>query len=63
LPTKDELNILYKNKEEIGGFAIGGYWSSTEGGNNNAWEQAFFDGYQGNYLKNATFYVRAVRAI
>jgi len=28
LPTKDELDILYKNK--IGGFADGYYWSSTK---------------------------------
>jgi len=30
LPNKDELNILYKNKDKIGGFANSSYWSSTE---------------------------------
>ena len=30
LPTKDELNILYENKDKIGGFASNNYWSSTE---------------------------------
>ncbi|MDC0100187.1 DUF1566 domain-containing protein [Crocinitomicaceae bacterium] len=29
LPTKDELNVLYENKDEIGGFSPGAYWSST----------------------------------
>ncbi|MDA8669523.1 DUF1566 domain-containing protein, partial [Flavobacteriales bacterium] len=29
LPTIYELNILYKNKDKIGGFALDGYWSST----------------------------------
>ena len=30
LPTKDELNTLYQNKDKIGGFANSGYWSCTE---------------------------------
>jgi len=29
LPTKDELNVLYENKDEIGGFSPRTYWSST----------------------------------
>ncbi len=63
LPTKDELNMLYENKEEIGGFADNYYWGSTEFGNDYAWELFFLDGVQ--YLssgKNNTNYVRAVRA-
>jgi len=62
LPTKDELNMLYKNKEEIGGFASIYYWSSTEGGTNYAWIQDFTNGYQFNSYKSTTNYVRAVRA-
>ena len=27
LPTKDELNLLYQNKDKIGGFAYDYYWS------------------------------------
>jgi len=42
LPSKDELNELYKNKDKIGGFANIQYWSSTEG--NNA--QEFSTGFQ-----------------
>jgi hypothetical protein len=29
LPTKDELNVLYENKDEIGGYSPRTYWSST----------------------------------
>ena len=62
LPTKDELNMFYENKQEIGGFANFYYWSSTEVDNSNAWLQYFIAG--GQYLgsKNANGYVRAVRA-
>jgi hypothetical protein len=38
LPSKDELNLLYKNKDAVGGFAtsgIPGYWSSTQKGSLN----------------------------
>ena len=62
LPTKDELNMLYENKEEIGGFASNYYWSSTEVDYNYAWIQNFFNGYQSNNNKNYYNYVRAVRA-
>jgi len=62
LPTKDELNMLYENKEEIGGFAYFFYWSSTETGNGSAWVQYFSNGVQGYYNKLNCYCVRAVRA-
>ena len=62
LPTKDELNILYVNKDKIGGFANSLYWSSTENGGNYAWFQHFVYGDQNDFYKSATSYVRAVRA-
>ena len=63
LPTKDELNILYENKDKIGGFATNYYWSSTEVGNGTAWDQDFANGAQvGNLYKGNGSYVRAVRA-
>ena len=63
LPTKDELNTLYQNKDKIGGFADYGYWSSTELDNDYAWLQYFFNGYQSSgYKKHFGYYVRAVRA-
>ena len=62
LPTKDELNMLYENKEEIGGFADNSYWSSTEFDSFNAWGQYFTNGTQYGFYKNFNYYVRAVRA-
>ena len=63
LPTKDELNILYENKEKIGGITNGYYWSSTEYDNRSAWGQSFANGYQNrpNLYKYGN--VRAVRTI
>ena len=67
LPTKEELNTLYLNKDKIGGFkvsvpVVGFYWSSTEVGNGFAWGQDFGDGNQLNDDKVYAFYVRAIRA-
>jgi clan AA aspartic protease (TIGR02281 family) len=62
LPTKEELNELYKHKDEIGGFAAAYYWSSSEGNTSNAWIQFFSNGVQASDGKNYTSYVRAVRA-
>ena len=63
LPTKYELNLMYLNKDKIGGFANSYYWSSTEDSNDVAWIQSFGYGYQGNFSKNLTINnVRAVRA-
>ena len=62
LPTKDELNLIYKQKESIGGFSIYSYWSSTEVDNTLAWEQNFSYGIQAYNYKDSTANVRAVRA-
>ena len=62
LPTKNELNVMYKNKDRIGGFAGNRYWSSTEVGSGNAWNQYFDDGFQSLNEESSIFYVRAVRA-
>ena len=63
LPTKDELlNILYENKDEIGGFATSYYWSSTEYDNSSAWGRSFANGNRDYSYKYYAFYVRAVRA-
>jgi hypothetical protein len=66
LPNKDELNILYQNKDKIGGFSSTNYWSSTEDINVNlTFYQDFDNGgqyYNPKYDKNASYNVRAVRA-
>lgn len=67
LPTKDELNLLYQNRKNIGGFDIVNYWSSTEFAYMYAWKQNFFTGFR--YFKRNTgrkrysYNVRAVRTI
>jgi len=70
LPTRVELLIMYENQDDIirqyslSGFALTGYWSSTEYGNYSAWGQGFNNGSQGYYGKSGYYYtVRAVRAL
>lgn len=59
LPSKDELNLMYKN---IGGFSgPAPYWSSSEHGSDRAWSMSFSNGYQGFNDKSLLLYVRAVR--
>ncbi len=63
LPSKYELNLLYEQKDLVGGFTGEDYWSSTEYKFNEAqaWYQAFTNGYQGYYTKWESFSVRAIR--
>ena len=63
LPTREELHLMWLNRDTIGGFAAADYWSSSELNNGYAWGQSFYDGDQVYYLKNVTNYVRAVRAL
>ena len=50
LPSKDELNTLYINREAIGGFSSLDYWSSTELNDGFAWKQEFNRGAQAQLL-------------
>lgn len=61
LPTKAELNALYKRKDEIGGFTGGIYWSSSDSGQGAAWGQRFSDGGKYSAYKNGDAWVRCVR--
>jgi hypothetical protein len=64
LPSKDELNLMYKNLKQkgLGGFSNDWYWSSSQGNNNLALAQRFSDGEQSNNSKSSMYLVRAVRA-
>ena len=62
LPSQDELNLLYLQKDIIGGFKGSYYWSSTQKDNNEAWEQNFITGQIYNYGKYDPVSVRAIRA-
>ena len=63
LPNKEELGLLYDQKASfVGGFASLFYWSSSQASANNAWDQDFVNGSQGDGGKDNSLGVRAVRA-
>lgn len=63
LPSKDELNLLYQQKQSVGGFTNGFYWSSSDGGTCAPWHQDFANGYVNHSLNaSALAHVRSIRA-
>ena len=62
LPAIDQLNCLYTNRNEIGGFSDNGYWSSTEQNYYSSWYQIFIYGDEGPNSKAVPFKVRCVRS-
>lgn len=62
LPNKNELNILWKNKAKIGGFAPKYYWSSTDE-SGVAWKQGFTYWTQALSHKTVKYQVRAIRSL
>ena len=62
LPSKNELDLMYKSKDLIGGFSSNLYWSSTENDTNNAWTQDFSNGTHALSNKTTTHHVRAIRS-
>ncbi|HYF31682.1 MAG TPA: DUF1566 domain-containing protein [Chitinophagaceae bacterium] len=69
LPSRDELNLLYQQKNKIGGFADDYYWSSTDllgqPRANYAANQNFTDGsvkFNGDMFKSSPNRVRAIRS-
>ena len=65
LPTKEELYILYQNKNKIGNFSKYGYWSSSTGNQEGvAWHQDFYLGGTKPSIanKNSPWGVRAVKS-
>lgn len=63
LPSKDELNLMYKNLylKGKGGFKASRYWSSSESNELNSWGQNFSDGHQTLINKYEFINVRAIR--
>ena len=62
LPSKDELNKLYLNKVNVGGFVNYLYWSSSEINDGNAWLLYFLNGGQYSNAKDGSVRVRAIRS-
>ncbi len=62
LPSLGELNLLYNQKDVVGGFGTNAYWSSDEYSNTDAMYQYFIDGTQWYAYKYYAFAVRAIRA-
>jgi hypothetical protein len=62
LPSREELSQMHSRRTAIGGFSNNWYWSSSQYNTNDAWNQRFFNGGQGNYYKDGQNRVRVVRA-
>ncbi|NUM31959.1 MAG: DUF1566 domain-containing protein [Bacteroidetes bacterium] len=64
LPSKDELNFLFIQKEagRIGNFLAEEYWSSTEDDKDRAWHQHMGNGSTHNEVKVNAACIRAIRA-
>ena len=67
LPTKEELNLLYKlyesNPKYFTKRRYQWYWSSTEISPTFAWYQNFLNGFQGTINKTYASYVSAIRRV
>ncbi len=65
LPTKEELDVLFKNKHLIGNFKDPylAYWSSSEAVMDLAWYEVMKDGFTSSSEKFYKFGVRAVRTL
>jgi hypothetical protein len=63
LPTVDELNMLFLNKDKIGGFVNSFYWGSTEIIPGSPCIQGFINGKQSKDQKIYLFHVRPVKSI
>lgn len=71
VPTKAELNVLWKNRDEgalketfnnvSASDPAGWYWSSTQKGNDDAWTQRFSDGNQYWDVKTLVSSLRCLR--
>ncbi|BBL58334.1 DUF1566 domain-containing protein [Methylomonas koyamae] len=62
LPSKAELSLLYQQKNIVGSFSDGFYWSSNDSGDHTAWSLNFANGSLVSNGKAATCKLRFVRA-
>lgn len=64
LPSLYELGLLYAQRDVVGGFTNGYYWSSNESSTlgGEAWAMIFNVGFAQTWEKNYTHYARAIRA-
>jgi hypothetical protein len=61
LPTKDELNKIYKHSKKFGGFEMDWYWSSSKTNSRPIWIQDFANGIQLSVIEVIVIRVRSVR--
>ena len=61
LPTKNELNFLYKNKDKISGTAPESYWCRTVYDDTDAWCIQFSNGEESHQINTTLSCTRAVR--
>jgi hypothetical protein len=62
LPSKYELDLMYKQKQRVAGFANAFYWSSTEFSKDSAYFQFFNGGAPQFSGKDQLYNVRCIRA-
>jgi len=60
-PSKDELYLLYQQKDVVGGFIRGSYWSSSEFDHSLAWHKFFYNDIAVCSHKDRYDGVRAIR--
>ena len=65
LPSKDELNELYTQKEYVSGLDVyNNYWSSSQSSKDTAWMQYFLSGAQSSFgYTNQSYKVRPIRTL
>lgn len=62
LPSKDELNILYLNKNNLGNFTDNNYWSISTNDGSGAWSQNFSTSFQNLILISYSYNVRCIKS-
>jgi len=62
LPSRDELNQLYRNRAVVGNLGTDFFWSSSQYDSRYAWYQDFVNGSQSGLTKGNYLNVRPVRA-